>query len=163
MGRARSCRAQLQLGFQVTVLNDADYRSMDVALKRNVRELRGAGSGAIGFAMTKAASRIASAVARSRAVVTITVLQAARLAQKHPVKIQFLQLFQILMVVLTSGIKYHIRLAAPQSSIIIHQLMDPRNESCTASPPVFTARTWPPSSAVRQASMAAIALRLPYA
>ena len=38
-----------RLGFQVTVLNDADYRAMDVALKRYVRELRGAGAGALGF------------------------------------------------------------------------------------------------------------------
>ncbi len=38
-----------RLGFTVTVLNDADYRTMDIALKRYVRELRGAGSGAIGF------------------------------------------------------------------------------------------------------------------
>ena len=37
------------LGFKVTVLNDADYRAMDVALKRYVAELRRAGAGALGF------------------------------------------------------------------------------------------------------------------
>ena len=38
-----------KLGFQVTVLNDADYRAMDVALKRYAAELRRAGAGAVGF------------------------------------------------------------------------------------------------------------------
>ncbi len=38
-----------KLGFTVTVLRDADYRAMDIALKRYVRELRGAGPGALGF------------------------------------------------------------------------------------------------------------------
>ena len=37
------------LGFKVTILNDADYRSMDVALKRYSAELRRAGPGALGF------------------------------------------------------------------------------------------------------------------
>ena len=37
------------LGFKVTVLNDADYRDMDVALKRYAAELRRAGPGAVGF------------------------------------------------------------------------------------------------------------------
>src|SRR5208337_137253 len=42
--------ASLQaLGFKVTVLNDADYRAMDVALKRYATELRRAGPGALGF------------------------------------------------------------------------------------------------------------------
>src|SRR5208337_2275163 len=41
--------ALAKLGFKVTSLADADYRAMDVALKRYVRELRGAGPGAIGF------------------------------------------------------------------------------------------------------------------
>ena len=38
-----------KLGFTVTVLNDADYRAMDVALKRYAAELRRAGPGALGF------------------------------------------------------------------------------------------------------------------
>ena len=38
-----------KLGFRVTVLNDADYRAMDVALKRYAAELRRAGQGALGF------------------------------------------------------------------------------------------------------------------
>ncbi len=38
-----------QLGFAVTVLADADYRAMDVALKRYAAELRRAGPGALGF------------------------------------------------------------------------------------------------------------------
>jgi formylglycine-generating enzyme required for sulfatase activity len=38
-----------KLGFQVTVLNDADYRAMDIALKRYAAELRRAGPGALGF------------------------------------------------------------------------------------------------------------------
>jgi uncharacterized caspase-like protein len=38
-----------KLGFAVTVLADADYRAMDVALKRYARELRTAGPGALGF------------------------------------------------------------------------------------------------------------------
>ena len=37
------------LGFKVTVLNDADYRTMDVALKQYAAELRRAGPGALGF------------------------------------------------------------------------------------------------------------------
>ena len=37
------------LGFKVTVLNDADYRAMDVALKRYAADLRRAGPGALGF------------------------------------------------------------------------------------------------------------------
>ncbi|MGO9173681.1 MAG: caspase family protein [Rhodomicrobium sp.] len=37
------------LGFKVTVLNDADYRGMDIALKRYAAELRRAGPGALGF------------------------------------------------------------------------------------------------------------------
>jgi uncharacterized caspase-like protein/peptidoglycan hydrolase-like protein with peptidoglycan-binding domain len=38
-----------QVGFSVTTLKDARYREMDVAIKRYVAELRGAGEGAIGF------------------------------------------------------------------------------------------------------------------
>src|SRR5208337_3354988 len=42
--------ASLQaLGFKVTVLNDANYRAMDIALKRYAAELRRAGPGALGF------------------------------------------------------------------------------------------------------------------
>jgi formylglycine-generating enzyme required for sulfatase activity len=37
------------VGFQVTVLMDADYRAMDVALKRYAADLRRAGPGALGF------------------------------------------------------------------------------------------------------------------
>jgi len=38
-----------QLGFQVTILNDADYRAMDVAIKRFVTEVRSKGNDAISF------------------------------------------------------------------------------------------------------------------
>ena len=38
-----------RLGFEVTVLTDADYRNMDVAVKRYVSSLRHAGPGAVGF------------------------------------------------------------------------------------------------------------------
>src|SRR5262249_15362288 len=38
-----------QLGFQVTILPDADYRAMDVAIKRFVTEVRSKGKGAISF------------------------------------------------------------------------------------------------------------------
>jgi formylglycine-generating enzyme required for sulfatase activity len=38
-----------RLGFQVTVLKDADYRAMDVGLKRYAADLRRAGPGALGF------------------------------------------------------------------------------------------------------------------
>jgi Caspase domain len=38
-----------RLGFKVTILNDADYRSMDIAVKRYADELRRAGPGALGF------------------------------------------------------------------------------------------------------------------
>jgi len=38
-----------QLGFQVTVLKDADYRAMDVAIKRFVTDVRAKGKGAISF------------------------------------------------------------------------------------------------------------------
>ncbi len=52
----------------------------------------------------------------------------ARPFKKHPVKIQFLQPLQILRVLLTSGIKYHIRLAVPQNSI------SDRSRASSASP-----------------------------
>jgi uncharacterized caspase-like protein len=38
-----------ELGFQVTILNDADYRAMDVAIKRFVTEVRAKGKGTISF------------------------------------------------------------------------------------------------------------------
>jgi len=41
--------ALTKLGFTVTVLKDARYRDMDVALKRYAAELRRAGPGAVGF------------------------------------------------------------------------------------------------------------------
>ena len=37
------------LGFNVTILRDADYRSMDTAIKRYVSDVRNAGKGAISF------------------------------------------------------------------------------------------------------------------
>jgi uncharacterized caspase-like protein len=37
------------LGFNVTILQDADYRSMDTAIKRYVSDVRSAGKGAISF------------------------------------------------------------------------------------------------------------------
>jgi uncharacterized caspase-like protein len=37
------------LGFNVTILQDADYRSMDTAIKRYVSQVRSAGKGAISF------------------------------------------------------------------------------------------------------------------
>jgi uncharacterized caspase-like protein len=42
-------RALKELGFKVTTLEDADYRSMDTAIKRYVAEVRNAGKGAISF------------------------------------------------------------------------------------------------------------------
>ncbi len=41
--------ALTKLGFAVTVLKDAKYRDMDMALKRYAAELRRAGEGAVGF------------------------------------------------------------------------------------------------------------------
>jgi uncharacterized caspase-like protein len=38
-----------QLGFEVTILKDADYRAMDVAVKRFITEVRSKGRGAISF------------------------------------------------------------------------------------------------------------------
>jgi formylglycine-generating enzyme required for sulfatase activity len=38
-----------QLGFQVTILKDADYRAMDVAIKRFVTDVRSKGKGTISF------------------------------------------------------------------------------------------------------------------
>src|SRR5262245_47301691 len=38
-----------QLGFHVTILKDADYRTMDVAVKRFITEVRSKGRGAISF------------------------------------------------------------------------------------------------------------------
>jgi hypothetical protein len=38
-----------QLGFEVTILKDADYRAMDVAIKRFITEVRSKGRGAISF------------------------------------------------------------------------------------------------------------------
>lgn len=41
--------ALAKLGFKVTTLKDADYRTMDSAIKRHVAEIRGAGKGALSF------------------------------------------------------------------------------------------------------------------
>jgi uncharacterized caspase-like protein len=41
--------ALTKLGFTVTVLKDASYRDMDMALKRHAAGLRRAGAGAVGF------------------------------------------------------------------------------------------------------------------
>ena len=41
--------ALAKLGFKVTTLKDADYRSMDSAIKRHVAEIRAAGKGALSF------------------------------------------------------------------------------------------------------------------
>jgi TRAP-type mannitol/chloroaromatic compound transport system substrate-binding protein len=41
--------ALAKLGFKVTTLRDADYRTMDSAIKRYVAEIRGAGKGALSF------------------------------------------------------------------------------------------------------------------
>jgi len=41
--------ALAKLGFKVTTLKDADYRSLDSAIKRHVAEIRGAGKGALSF------------------------------------------------------------------------------------------------------------------
>jgi formylglycine-generating enzyme required for sulfatase activity len=38
-----------KLGFKVTIVNDADYRAMDTAIKRYVADVRSAGRGAISF------------------------------------------------------------------------------------------------------------------
>ena len=42
-------KALEKIGFEVTIERDADYRAMDIALKRHVRQLRSASKDAIGF------------------------------------------------------------------------------------------------------------------
>ena len=46
---ARVGTALKQLGFEVTILKDADYRAMDVAIKRFITDVRSKGKGTISF------------------------------------------------------------------------------------------------------------------
>lgn len=46
-----------QLGFEMTILKDADYRAMDVPIKRFISEVRSNGKGAISFRTRKSTTR----------------------------------------------------------------------------------------------------------
>ena len=56
-----------RLGFEVTILKDADYRAMDVAIKRFITDVRTKGKGAISFSVVTPPQSAASAASRCAA------------------------------------------------------------------------------------------------